>query len=105
MALRVALFVYGSGSSTAITSRHAPAALTPSPTKPAIQSRGAKFAFRPMSSKVSLCGWMPMCASSSRLTDVFVTYTATTALRPPCRTSYWRVQEDIAGKAIVDQRW
>ena len=34
-----------------------------------------------------------------------VVYSASTSLRPPCRTSYWLVQKDLAGTVIVDTRW
>ena len=33
------------------------------------------------------------------------TYSATTSLKPPCKTSYWLVQKDVAGGVIVDLRW
>ena len=34
-----------------------------------------------------------------------VVYTATTSMRPPCKTTCWVVQKDIVGTAIVDKRW
>ena len=33
-----------------------------------------------------------------------VEYTASTSMRPPCKTTFWVVQKDIAGNAVVNKQ-